>query len=222
MESFFVSDEEPIRVFLSYSSKDKEFAGQLKAKLETRGFEAFLAHEDIKPTQEWEAEIFKNLKACDAFIPLLSENFAESDWCDQETGFAVSDGKLIIPLKIDVDPYGFIGKIQALKLGESIPECCDEIVGIIKNTPLFDRLREVFIDTFVKSKDFDNANENSDSLESYEPFTADHINRIIRGFLDNYEISHGFRSARVVRRLFKKYEEVIDPDLKTKFNEFER
>ena len=217
-----MSDEEPIRVFLSYSSKDKEFAGQLKAELETRGFEAFLAHEDIKPTQEWEAEIFKNLKACDAFIPLLSENFAESDWCDQETGFAVSDGKLVIPLKIDIDPYGFIGKIQALKVGESIPECCDEIVGIIKNTPLFDRLREVFIDSFVKSKDFDNANENSDSLESYEPFTADHINRIIRGFLDNYEISHGFRSARVVRRLFKKYEEVIEPDLKTKFNEFER
>ncbi|GAH19914.1 unnamed protein product, partial [marine sediment metagenome] len=43
---------------LSYSSKDKELAGQLKAELEGRGFTAFLAHEDIKPTKEWESEIF--------------------------------------------------------------------------------------------------------------------------------------------------------------------
>lgn len=217
IESFFVSDEESIRVFLSYSSKDKEFAGQLKAELEYRGFKAFLAHEDIKPTKEWEGEIFKNLKACDAFIPLLSENFMESEWCDQETGFAVSDGKLIIPLKIDVDLYGFIGKIQALKLGESIPECCEEIIDIVKNTPLFDRLRDMLIGIFVESESFASANRNAGLLENYGPFTEDQINRIIKGFLDNEQIVYGFTSARIIKELYDKYEKIIDLELKQRF-----
>ena len=77
--------------------------------MELSGLKAFLAHDDIEPTQEWEGVIIDNLKDCDVFIPLLSENFKESTWTDQETGIAVSEEKLIIPLKIDIDPYGFIG-----------------------------------------------------------------------------------------------------------------
>ena len=100
-----MSGEEPIRVFLSYSSHDKELAGQVKKELESRGLEAFLAHEDIEPTQEWEGVILENLKACDVFIPLLSENFKESEWTDQETGVAVSEEKLIIPEEFRYIPF---------------------------------------------------------------------------------------------------------------------
>lgn len=210
---------EPIRVFLSYSSHDKEFAGQLKKELELRGLEAFLAHEDIEPTQEWEGVIFENLKTCNVFIPLLSKNFKESEWTDQETGVAVSEDKLIIPLKIDVDPYGFIGKIQALKLDESIPDTCDNIFEIIKKSPLYDRLRDIIIKTFVESGNFASANKNAESLESYEPFTAVQMNRIIKGFLENDQISYGYKSGRIVRKLHKKYEEIIDPDLSKEFKD---
>lgn len=217
-----MSDEEPIRVFLSYSSKDKEFAGQLKAELEERGLEAFLAHEDIEPTKEWEGVILENLKECDVFIPLLSENFKESEWTDQETGVAVSEGKVIIPLKIDADPYGFIGKIQALKRRRSIPDTCEDIFKILRKNPLFDSLKVAFIDRFVRSENFDMAGNNAEHLKNYEPFTADQINKIIKAFLDNGQISYGFRANRIVRKLHDEYKDIIDPDLSKKFKEFKR
>ncbi len=217
-----MSDEEPIRVFLSYSSKDKEYAGQLKAELEERGLEAFLAHEDIEPTKEWEGVILENLKACDVFIPLLSVNFKESEWTDQETGVAVSEGKVIIPLKINVDPYGFIGKIQALKSSASIQDSCEKIFNILRKSPLFDRLRDTIIEIFVKSTSFEKAGENAESLKNIEPFSEDQINRIIKGFLENGQICYGFISSRIIRRLYRKYKEIIDPDLSKQFKAFKR
>jgi len=36
-----------LRIFIGYSNEDKLLAGNLKAQLENRGFEVFLAHEDL-------------------------------------------------------------------------------------------------------------------------------------------------------------------------------
>src|SRR5437773_3220417 len=105
----------PTKIFLSHSHHDKELAGTLKDELERFGCEVFVAHEDINPSQDWQEAILKSLRECDAFIPILTENFPGSDWTDQETGIAIALRKVIVPIKIRDDPYGFIGKIQALK-----------------------------------------------------------------------------------------------------------
>lgn len=104
-----------ILIFLSYSHKDKQIMGKLKSLLEKIGYQVFLAHEDINPSKEWQKEIIKNLRKCDVFIPFLNQNFKESDWTDQETGFAFSNNKYIIPLIADYTPYGFINIFQGLK-----------------------------------------------------------------------------------------------------------
>ncbi len=49
------------KVFISHVSKYKESASNLKMMLEPYGISAFVAHEDIKPTKEWEVEIEKAL-----------------------------------------------------------------------------------------------------------------------------------------------------------------
>jgi len=214
-----VRDEkiEPIRVFLSYSSLDKEIAGQLKVALELQGIKAFLAHDDIEPTQEWEGVIIDNLKVCDVFIPLLSENFKESTWTDQETGIAVSEEKLIIPLKIDIDPYGFIGKIQALKINESISDTRDNILNIIKKSSVSDRLKNSLIIALVESKSFGSANANAIGLREYETFSKDQIDRIFRGFNKNAQVYGGYRSRTLVDKLFKTHGEIIDPEIKKRY-----
>jgi len=46
-------------------------------------------------------------------LPLLTDSFVRSDWTDQETGIAVALGKIIVPMKMPVNPYGFISRYQA-------------------------------------------------------------------------------------------------------------
>jgi TIR domain len=41
------------RLFLSYSTNDKELADEVKQSLSETGFGVFLAHEDIIPTDKW-------------------------------------------------------------------------------------------------------------------------------------------------------------------------
>ncbi len=64
-----------LRIFLSYSHIDRHLAGNIKTALENIWLSVFLAHEDIKPSLEWQETIYRELKECDIFIPIISENF---------------------------------------------------------------------------------------------------------------------------------------------------
>src|SRR5579862_5516118 len=102
------------RVFLSHKAEVKHKAAELKDAIAPFGATCFVAHADIKPTREWQDEIENALRTMDAFVALLTEKFHKSKWTDQEVGFAIARGVPIIPVKLGTDPYGFIGKFQAL------------------------------------------------------------------------------------------------------------
>ena len=106
-----------IKAFISYSSEEKHIGGQLKQCLtKFCGYNAFIAHDDIPGSEIFEKEIPHAIKHTDFFIPLISKNFKESVYADQETGCAVCLNKKIIPIKLDTtNPYGFINKFQALQ-----------------------------------------------------------------------------------------------------------
>ena len=103
------------KVFISHVSKYKESASNLKLMLEPYGISAFVAHEDIKPSKEWEVEIEKALFSMNALCAILTPDFCESSWCDQECGYAFGRNVLTIPIEKGQLPYGMFGKIQAIK-----------------------------------------------------------------------------------------------------------
>jgi hypothetical protein len=102
------------RLFISHTHALRGPAARLSDQLRPWGVDAFVAHDAIEPTRRWQEEIESALRTCDALAPFLSSDFVESRWCDQEVGFAVSRRVLIVPVKIGVDPYGFIGQYQAI------------------------------------------------------------------------------------------------------------
>ncbi len=104
------------KVFISYSTEDKDLAGYIKTGLELLNFKSFLAHEDIEPGDHWREQIIENMKKCNVFIPLLTEAAKDSVWLHQECGMAVIRDMLIIPIKQSYDPMGCISKYQALKI----------------------------------------------------------------------------------------------------------
>lgn len=105
------------KVFISHLSKYKSSASNLKLMLEPYGISAFVAHEDIKPSKEWEVEIEKALFSMNALCAILTPDFNKSSWCDQEVGYAFGRNVLCIPIDKGQLPYGMFGKIQAIKSG---------------------------------------------------------------------------------------------------------
>lgn len=103
------------KVFISHLSKFKISASNLKLMLEPYGISAFVAHEDIKPSKEWEVEIEKALFSMNALCAILTPDFNKSSWCDQECGYAFGRNVLTIPIDKGLLPYGMFGKIQAIK-----------------------------------------------------------------------------------------------------------
>ncbi|MGB5107297.1 MAG: toll/interleukin-1 receptor domain-containing protein [Candidatus Zixiibacteriota bacterium] len=116
------------QIFISYSSVDKALAGQLKSKLESEERIIFLAHEDIDVSEDWELMIRMKIKECDVFLALITENFRNSDWTDQEVGQAIAKGATIISLFRPSKPHGFLGRLQGLYLGDNLDELCEEIL----------------------------------------------------------------------------------------------
>ena len=103
------------RLFLSHISQYKKGASRLQRKLEEFAISAFVAHEDIEPTKEWQGEIERALSSMEALGALLTEGFKESDWTVQKIGFALGKGVPVVAIRNGMDPFGFFGKWQAIQ-----------------------------------------------------------------------------------------------------------
>lgn len=207
----------PTKIFLSHSHHDKELAGTLKEELERFGCQVFVAHEDINPSQDWQEAILNSLRECDVFIPLLTESFVASEWTDQETGIATAHGKVIVPIKIHGDPYGFIGKIQALKWDvDDEEQSFKKLVKVLMEKKLL--TVEGLILRFSNSNSYDDATLNSELLmESDTDFTKEQINSIVRYAMSNHQVARSFKAVPILKSLFSAYSDSIDPKLMRKW-----
>ncbi len=122
-----------VKAFISHCSEHKDKAKRLKEELRLFNIDCFVAHEDIKPSKEWQDEIDKALKTMDFFISMHTEGFSQSIWCQQEVGFAVARKVKIIPIKFEENPKGFIAKTQALlKDKKSAKKIAEDIIELLK------------------------------------------------------------------------------------------
>ncbi len=88
--------------------------GTLSAALSAYSIDAFVAHDTIRPSSKWLGVIEDALHSCDALLAYLHPTFRESDWCDQEVGFAAARGVPVIPVCFGSDPYGFMARYHGI------------------------------------------------------------------------------------------------------------
>lgn len=121
------------RLFISHISKHKARATKLKQALARYGISGFVAHEDIQPTLSWQDEIERALQTMDALVAVRTPGFSASIWTQQEIGYALGRGAMVISFKMGEDPTGFIGKHQALphrdRSAEEIAEEIDKLLA---------------------------------------------------------------------------------------------
>ena len=133
LEASRIKNSGSLRAFISYSTKDKHLAGQIKTCLEKYGLSVFLAHDDLQISDEWMDKIIEELKSCHVFIPLLTDNYKGSDWTDQEAGYALAFDKKVCPLKGPHNPHGFIRRKQGAPVTESdVEPACKKIIKVIE------------------------------------------------------------------------------------------
>lgn len=118
-------------IFISHSSKEKLLARDLKMAFLPYGISGFVAHEEIKPTEDWREELLKGLNSMDGFVAILTDNFKESDWTDQEFGFALCKGSIFFHLDYGLSNYGFMSARQGIKANKTDP---DQIAKSIAKT----------------------------------------------------------------------------------------
>jgi hypothetical protein len=149
-----------IQIFISHANAQKEIAGAVREEYQRLGLSAFIAHEDIKVSDEWKNEILAALEECNVFVFLLSEEFEASDWCSQEIGVAFArKDVLFIPISLDgTKPYGFVSHVQ------SQPAMSGKVPVELLIEPLLRRLPRLVIPSIIVSLEESESFDASDSL----------------------------------------------------------
>lgn len=159
----------------------------MKDRLRLFGISCFVAHEDIHPTKEWQDEIENALTSMDGFVALMTVNFHDSEWTDQEVGFAIARGVPIIAVRLGKDPYGFIGKFQGLS--SKWPTAAEDIVKIlIKNNRGF----SAYISALRKCPSWDSGNTLAKVLPSIERLTDAQIDDLVAAYNETSELRGSF------------------------------
>jgi len=89
-----------MRVFISYSSKDIEYAQTVKALLDSLQLHVFLAETSLSPGRRLE-EVIKEIRASDALLVVWSHHAKSSEWVREEIGAALGTEKLVLPVMLD-------------------------------------------------------------------------------------------------------------------------
>ena len=85
-------------IFISYSRKDKDFVHRLDESLKSRGREAWVDWEDIRPTEEWMQAIYGAIEGADTFVFVLTPDSVASDVCGREIAHAAAHNKRMVPI----------------------------------------------------------------------------------------------------------------------------
>jgi TPR repeat protein len=86
-----------LRVFISYSREDLEFADQLHAALNTYGFDSVIDRHGISGGEDWKRRLGNLIREADTVVFVLSPNSARSEICAWEVEEAERLGKRILP-----------------------------------------------------------------------------------------------------------------------------
>jgi hypothetical protein len=89
------------RVFISYSRDDLPFVRTLEERLRAAGIETWVDVSDIRPGENWQVALEKNLESAPTLIYVASRNSQQSHWMQFELQAITRRTTRIIPLILD-------------------------------------------------------------------------------------------------------------------------
>lgn len=123
----------------------------------------------------------------------MTEDFHDSFWTDQELGYAFGRGVPIICVRLGRDPYGFIGKFQALSCDWN--KVSTEVAKLLIKEP---RMVDAFISAVGRCKNWDEGNTLAAVLPAIERITPEQAQALAVTYNENGELrgSFGFNGSK--------------------------
>lgn len=92
--------------FISYSSRDQEFAERLHDDLQNNGVQCWFAPEDMKIGDQIRPRIDQEIRLRDKLLVILSENSVKSEWVGDEVEGALEEENkssrlILFPIRLD-------------------------------------------------------------------------------------------------------------------------
>ena len=188
-------EDETIRLFISHKDTHKHLAHSLASELKRYGISSFVAHDTIEPDEEWLREIERALATMEVMLALITDNFFDGVWTNQEVGFAKGRQVPVISVKFESQaPAGFIQGRQAFP-GDfnDIRETANRIFeGIIKRIGAGSRINGVLIKAFENSHSYKQAEENFALLQHIQRASESEVGRLVEAFNQNSQIHDCF------------------------------
>ena len=180
-------DKGKYRIFISHKTEDKNEVAKLKLKLALYGISCFVAHEDISPTKRWADEIENALFSMDCCVAIMTPEFHESDWTDHELGCAYGRHVPVIAIRMGKDPYGLIGRFQALTASwDTLPQALVEL--LIQHN----KMKDAFIGAIENCTSFDDANKLAKIFPKIDKMAPSQITKIISVVNNNTQVSGSY------------------------------
>jgi TIR domain len=225
----------PARVFLSHQHANRLFVGQVKAVLADRfGADAFVAHDDITPSKEWRSVIKFALDSCHALAAFLDASFHQSQWCDQEVGWALGRGVPIIPIRERslsrdlVGSGGFLDEHQEVPVEpgwDNRPSPWTAAEGVFRVLVTDPRTRggvrvKTLAEAFVRSASYDTTRKLWAMIEAVPHLESDQLRRLEYAVQTNDQVYNAVARGQdgqmtnvtlLVQRLVERFEPPVEP-----------
>lgn len=195
------------RLFISHTTAHREWVGRFKTSLANFCIDGFVAHVDIEPTSEWMQTIEGALSTCDALVAVLTDDFHESKWTDQEVGYAIARHVLIVPIAQGLMPYGLMSRYQA------ITDAVDAEPGVLSYRLMRlllsrdlteDKMSDALVYGLEHSDSFNETRRLMNAVEQIAWWTPQRLRRLERA-LDNYEVSQEFNAPSTIRAILSQH-----------------
>lgn len=145
------------------------------------------------------------LQSCDGLVALLHDGFKESDWCDQEVGVALGRKVPVIPIKVDSNPYGLLGSLQALTwASDGAPSrLAGHLVDfLLEDKRTRDRMVEAIVQRLENARSYDEANRTAAKLLKIEArLSDDQIIRLRAAREDNRQVGEAWHATSALDKL---------------------
>lgn len=198
--------EGQFRLFASHVSAHKVAVSKLKDELELFGISAFVAHEAIQPSLEWQREIELALRSMHALLALITPDFHASNWTDQEIGWAFGRGVLVVPVRLGKDPYGFAGKVQGISGNLEQPKSLAKSVfgALLTNPQTHAEMRHALARAFCSAGSYPHAIMLRDYIPEITDFTDAEKASMRDACKSNDQLANAYKVPETIYKAFGK------------------
>jgi HEAT repeat protein len=92
-------------VFISYASKDSDFAERVESRLAKAGHKTSLDKSILRAGEVWRVKLDQAIRASEVMVVIMTPDAGESDYVAYEWAFALGAGVRIVPVRLKAAPF---------------------------------------------------------------------------------------------------------------------